>query len=540
MQEAGESQDGIWKIAKWAKNRAQGQQHQATIPTLQRGAQVAQSLKAKAEMLREAHFPPPPEADLSDTYNFRYSASVTQDPTITIEETQQAALSTKKDKAPGLDGIPNRVIHIIARETPTLLQRLFQACLDLGVHPSHFKKATTVIIRKPGKANYSNPSAYRPIALLNTLGKTLEAVISNRIRFLAEEHALLPDTQMGARALRSTDTALQLVTEKIHAVWGGNTKRVASLLSLDVAGAFDRVSHARLLHNLKKRKIPERIINWVQDFLSDRSTEIRVGEYTLPESKVFAGIPQGSPISPVLYLFYNADLLDACNDLRLRTSPIGFVDDINILTYSTSTEENCAKLEHIHNACETWARRHGSKFAPEKYELIHFTRAAKRFNMTASVRIGSNTIKASQDIRMLGVRLDPQLRWHAHMRSIKAKSANHITALKTITGSTWGASVQAGIRVYTTAVRPALLHGCNAWYTPEGLQGANKCNRRTLQTIQGQCLRVITGAYKATSTEALEIETNIPPLDLYAEERTANIIVRLKSTRALSIDGTQV
>ena len=75
-----------------------------------------------------------------------------------------------------------------------------------------------MIIRKIGKADYSDPSAYRPIALLNTLGKALEAVMSNRIRFLAETHGLLPATQMGARRIRSTDTALQLITEKIHTV----------------------------------------------------------------------------------------------------------------------------------------------------------------------------------------------------------------------------------------------------------------------------------------------------------------------------------
>ena len=296
---------------------------------------------------------------------------------LSLEEVKRAILKTKKDNAPGPDGIPNRVIHLIARYSPGPIMRLFQACFDHGIHPKAFKKATTVILRKDGDRDYSNPESYRPIALLNTLGKALESVISNRLRLLAETHALLPDTQMGARRMRSTDTALQLITEKIHAIWGGNRHKVASLLSLDVSGAFDRVSHARLIHNLRKRRIPESLIRWIQSFLTDRSTELRVNDFTLPESKVSIGIPQGSPISPVLYLFYNADLLETCENIRLRTSATGFVDDVNILTHSSSTEQNCIALKSIHTACEEWAKRHGSSFSKKKFilkEKVHSQR----------------------------------------------------------------------------------------------------------------------------------------------------------------------
>lgn len=223
------------------------------------------------------------------------------------------------------------------------------------------KTACTVMLKKPGKGDYTSPSAYRPIALLNTLGKVLEAVISNRIKFIAETYNLLPDTQYGARTGRATETALQQITEKIHTIWGRGRKRVASLLSLDVSKAFDRVSHVRLAHNLRKRRVPESLVRWVTDFLSNRRTEVKINDYILPESAISVGIPQGSPISPILYLFYNADLLESCEDIRLHTSATGFVDDINIMTYSESTEQNCLKLARIHKKCQEWAMKHGSK-----------------------------------------------------------------------------------------------------------------------------------------------------------------------------------
>jgi hypothetical protein len=137
---------------------------------------------------------------------------------LTEREVLEAIMRIKPNKAPGPDGIPNRVLQEFAGEAPALLIRLFQAYLNHLVHPDHFKQATTVILRKPGKADYIDLSAYRPIALLNTLGKTLKAVVSQRMRYLCEKHALLPQTQIGTRSQRSVDTALGLLLDQIHAV----------------------------------------------------------------------------------------------------------------------------------------------------------------------------------------------------------------------------------------------------------------------------------------------------------------------------------
>ena len=106
------------------------------------------------------------------------------------------------------------------------------------------------MLQKPGKPDYTDPKAYRLIILLNTLGKALKTVVTKRVRFLAETHTLLPHTQMGARKQRSVDIALYLLLEKIRTVWAGNKPRVTTLLSLNVASVFNRVSHTRLTHNL--------------------------------------------------------------------------------------------------------------------------------------------------------------------------------------------------------------------------------------------------------------------------------------------------
>jgi hypothetical protein len=188
------------------------------ISTLIYNERVAQDIRNKTKLFKNTLFSSSSTTDLSNILEYKYSKLIEVPAELFIEEVKRAILRTKKNNALKSDEISNKVIHLIARYSPELIMRLFQAYLDQGVHPEAFKKAITVILRKDDDKDYLNSKLYKSIALLNTFGKALEAVISNYVRFLVETHALLPDAQMGARRMRFTDTALQLIIEKIHAI----------------------------------------------------------------------------------------------------------------------------------------------------------------------------------------------------------------------------------------------------------------------------------------------------------------------------------
>jgi hypothetical protein len=506
-----------WSLYKWAKRRAQGQSTPISLPTLSKDGIKAISVEEKSTLLRQEAFPAPREATLIDIQTARYPTPLDTPDEISNDEIKHASLRTKSDKAAGPDQIPNRVIHILARHRDSLLKTLFQACWDLAYHPIAFHKAVTVFLRKHGKGDYTDPAAYRPIALLSTLGKVLESIVSTRLRDLAETHTLLPDSQYGARPGRSTETALFQIIEKIRAVQSVNL--IPSLLALDVQKAFDNVSHERLLHDLQKRRVPTKIIEWIKSFLSNRFTSIRIADFTSEEEEITTGIPQGSPISPILYLFYNADLLDECLDIALSTDPTGFVDDIHILTFSQTIERNCRNLEKVYRKCTKWAQTHGSKFNSEKSELIHFTGKKRLKSKESSINLEGAIIKPSKTIRILGAFLNRGLTAEAHLSTIQKRASSLLLALKSLTQSTWGAPLEGARELYLRAIRPALSYGSIAWFP---VLKDPKTLRKTLQSIQGRFLRTITGAYKATATEALEIETYTEPLDLYIE-RNANL-----------------
>ena len=118
------------------------------------------------------------------------------------------------------------------------------------------------------------------------------------------------------------------------------------------------------------------------------------------------------------------------------------------------------------------------------------------------------------------------------MRSVEAKAAHIVNALRTITRSTWGCSLETSKQVYETIVRSAITYRASVWHTPERVKGYQKGISAKLQKIQGKCLRTIAGAYKATSTEALEVETFTLPLDLHTEKLAARTVARIRTTKA--------
>jgi hypothetical protein len=381
---------GLWKVSKWARNRQQDSS--GLIPTLE-ADEVAESNAEKVELLRKTFFPLSPEADLADLNRRSFQRAELPFPDITEQEVLDAIRRAPPDKAPGEDGIPNRVWKLLADPCGhdtfvPAAARNFNACMRKGYNPQCVQQSITVTLRKGGSRDYRKPKSYRPVALINTFAKVLEAIMATRIAQSVEEHRLLPDTHLGGRKGISIDHVMQLLLDRIQRAWGMN--RVASMVLLDVAGAYDNVSHERLLSNIKKLGLGQ-LAPWVASFLTNRSTRIKLPGYlseTFPTPTV---IPQGSSISPILFLLFNAPLIRVCCKEERgdwRTEGFGWEDDAAIVAVSESYYTNVQLLQRALVKADRWARQHAAKFAPDKFELIHFRNPRKKdpeFNTATTI-----------------------------------------------------------------------------------------------------------------------------------------------------------
>jgi hypothetical protein len=184
---------------------------------------------------------------------------------VSIDEVREALFVQSVKKAPGVDGISFKALRLLWRWAKDRIVALIQGCVRTGYHPCTWKTAKGVLLRKQGKPTYTIAKAYRVISLLSCLGKVVEKLVT-----------------------------------KVENAWV--KKRTALALLLDVKGAFDRVNKKQLLNRMVQVGMAGNVVRWVDSFLSDRRAMLVIDGRTSETRNIQAGLPQGSPVSPVLFI----------------------------------------------------------------------------------------------------------------------------------------------------------------------------------------------------------------------------------------------
>ena len=165
------------------------------------------------------------------------------------------AKMSKKITAPGPDGIPSRALVLALPEISPTVRSFFDKCLQVKYFPKKWKTAKPVLIRKPGKKDPHCPSSYRPICLLDEMGKLFERIISSRINsHLPQSGHDLANDQYGFRTGRSTIDAINNVLEYSRSALsqGG----LALAVSLDIVNAFNSLPWSRIIRALPRHGLP--------------------------------------------------------------------------------------------------------------------------------------------------------------------------------------------------------------------------------------------------------------------------------------------
>ena len=238
-------QDNIWRAAKFLKPGKMSS-FSKVPPLIRTDGSVTEGEKQKTRELLGAFYPPLPtiiveEADTPPV-------TPIEDPEITMEEVKRKVFSAKPWKAPGRDGIPaavwSQLWPVMREETLDL----FKTSLNKGYLPCQWRVAKMIPLKKPSKPDYRLAKAWRPISLLATLGKILEAILAERISYAIERYSLLPQNHFGARRRRSSEQALILLQGSIYKCW--HNRKVCKLISFDVKEAYNGVYAPRLLQRL--------------------------------------------------------------------------------------------------------------------------------------------------------------------------------------------------------------------------------------------------------------------------------------------------
>lgn len=200
-------------------------------------------------------------------------------PEITIAEIKVRAVIIPSGKVPGPDGVPDLIIKEIAKSKPEILINVFNSCLAYGIFRGKWKVARLVLLRK-GTKPLDMPSSYRPISLLNTIGKFFERVIKVRL----EDHLIgeneLNNHQSAFRKGRSTTDAISTVMNMANeaTVSQYRKRKMCVVVAIDVANAFNSAKWDKIMESLRNKNVPEYLMGVIRYYLSDRWLEYGEGK----------------------------------------------------------------------------------------------------------------------------------------------------------------------------------------------------------------------------------------------------------------------
>ncbi|MCG7883757.1 MAG: reverse transcriptase family protein [Candidatus Thiodiazotropha endolucinida] len=409
------------------------------------------------------------------------------------DEVKSVLQTLKLGKSSGPDNINNRILKELAYPISKPLSDLFNYSLSRGSFPDTWKQANVSPLYK--KDDPSLVSNYRPISLLSAVGKTMEKIVHKHIFNYFEDNNIITCLQSGFVPGDSTVNQLvDIYNTFCKALDDGLEVRA---IFCDISKAFDRVWHKGLLFKLKRAGINGLLLDWLEDYLSDRKQRVVIPGGSSQWEYIKAGVPQGSILGPLLFLLYINDVVQnvqSCIKLFADDTSLYIIVDNPINAAMLLNSD----LETIHKWAETWL----VKFNPSKSESLLVSRKTN-INRHPPLVMNNEYINEVTHHKHLGIFLSNDGTWHEHINYITSKAWQRIYIVRKLKFLLDRDSLNAA---YISFIRPVLEYADIVW------DNCTQYEIDLIEKIQIEAARIVTGATRLASFELLYRETGWEPL----------------------------
>ena len=448
-------------------------------------------------------------------------------PAFSCQEVHDAIALTSNGSAPGPDRITWELLKMAfqVHGAPEGLCHLYNQIRTSGVWPTWFKQSTCIIIPKPNKPRYNIPKAFRPISLLNTIGKLLTKIIAARLQFDCLKYDILHPGQCGGVIKHATiDAGVTLASFVAESrELGLHTTACA----FDIAQFFPSLSHKGCAMILERLGFNQSLIKIFNSYFNGRITRYKWDSATSAAFGFDIGTPQGDCISPIFSAIYLAAGLKIAVPLPFpppNVRSLFFVDDGLLYCASKKPSQNVQRIEKCLDRIQETPATLGLFVDVEKTDPIHFPgfdmqKTGRKLTAPSALPIRMRDlqkngivtmIKPKGIIRYLGFFFDSELSWNAHITFYFNRAFSTIRALRMLGSSIRGLGTLQKRHAYQACALPVLTYGLPLWFAEDGAGVRSRLTK--ISKVHSHACKWITGCFRTTPIGAREVIAGLPPL----------------------------
>jgi hypothetical protein len=428
---------------------------------------------------------------------------------ITFTELERARKALVAKPSRGPDGIPQHILKFLGMKTLTFLLHVFNACLRLGESPKVWRLAAVRAIAKP-------QGGFRPISLLCCLGKLMERIIEKRIRDQCAMH--IPTYQYALTG--GTEAALEGLLD--HVVSSSNQKRPCFAAFLDAVKAFDRVYVPKLMSILHEYALDPFVLRWLSGYLGERYAYVGKREFAY---KLSNGVPQGSVLSPLLFMLYISGVFRGLDVLYCAQ----YADDLVLLT---SHEDASVAVRQMNDALRVVAKRCKDLAVTLdgcKCKCMWLQRGRK-IPPCPNIILEGRVLEYVPEYNYLGVIIDNKLTFESMIRKKIAESARRGAYVWRLTGS----AKRKRRTLWLGYVCSYLVYGVCTFY-----HLLSKARKNKLHSFYFGAARNICGLIGSTYGPLAVHEAGLEPLESVIDRRRRKLLARMSGAVIPKIRATK-